>query len=122
MFSPQKHGGHSVRLRRIAHRETRPPRLSESDGGQVAMGKKPSAFGETITAYWHLDYFYAPASMLFVGRRLPRKGGMTDRFYNGLSASGKRKKYPSPYSLCLCGEIQLPYNRSYLLAKCSSVV
>jgi hypothetical protein len=24
----------------FAHRETRPPRLSESDGGQAAMGKK----------------------------------------------------------------------------------
>jgi len=63
--------GRGVRLRRIAHRETRPPRLSESDGGQAAMGKNTATFGETITAYWHLDYLYAPASMLCVCRRLP---------------------------------------------------
>jgi len=65
------------------------------------MGKKPSTFGETIIAYWHLDYLYVPASMLSVWRRFPRKGGMTDRFYNWLSASGKRKKYSSQCSLCL---------------------
>jgi hypothetical protein len=35
------------------------------------MGKKTSTFGETINAYWNLDYLYAPASMLFVCRRLP---------------------------------------------------
>jgi len=43
------------------------------------MGKKTSTFGETITAYWNLDYLYAQASMLFVWRvlagRLPRQAG-----------------------------------------------
>jgi hypothetical protein len=35
------------------------------------MGKKTSTFGETTNAYWNFDYLYAPASMLFVCRRLP---------------------------------------------------
>ena len=42
---------------------------------QAAMGKKTATFAETITAYWHLDYIYAPASMLSVCRRLPRQAG-----------------------------------------------
>ena len=70
----------------IAHRET-------------AMGNKTSTFGETINAYWNLDYLYAPASMLFVCQRpVPQHCG----------TAGKRKKYSSQCSLCLCGKIQLP--------------
>jgi len=76
----------------FAHRETRPPRLSASDGGQAAMGEKTSTFAETITAYWNLDYIYAPASMLSVCRRLP---------------ANEKNTYLSVLC-CLCGEIQLP--------------
>jgi hypothetical protein len=50
----------------FAHRKTRSLRLSESDGGQAAMGKKPEPSVKPSSFNGTLNFLYAPASMLFV--------------------------------------------------------